>query len=80
MACMKGLSLALTLQISDPELQPDHPTASGGLQGYSADGLEQLQQVATEIIEGTAVAEQSVHEEEEKVEQAEDGDDKNEAT
>ena len=45
---------------SDPELQPDHPAASGGLQEYSAKGLEQLRQVVTEIIEGTAAAEQSV--------------------
>ena len=64
---------------SDQELQPDHPTASGGLPEYIAKGLEQLQQVATETVEGTAAAEQSVQEEEEE-EQADDVDDKKEAT
>ena len=54
--------------------------ASKGLPEYSAKGLEQLRQVATEIIDGTAAAEQSVQEKEEEEELVDDGDDKNEAT
>ena len=80
MACRKRAALGSYIADSDPESQPDHPTASGGLPEYSAEDLEQLWQVATEIIEGTAAAEQSVQEEEEEEEQADDGDDKNEAT
>ena len=46
---------------SDPEMQPDHPTASGGLPEYGAEGLESLRAAATEIIEGAAAsAEESV--------------------
>jgi len=56
MACRKRASLGSYIADSDPESQPDHPTASKGLPEYSAKGLEQLRQVATEIIEGTAAA------------------------
>jgi len=79
MACRKRASLGSYIADSDPESQRDHPTASKGLSEYSAKGLEQLRQVATEIIEGTAAAEQSVQEKEEKEERVDDGDDKNEA-
>ena len=79
MACRKRTAPGSYIADSDPELQPDHPTASGGLPEYSAEGLEQLRQVATKIIEGTAAAEQLVQEEEEKEELVDDGDDKNEA-
>ena len=54
MACRKRASLGSYIADSDPESQPDHPTASKGLPEYNAEGLEQLRQVATEIIEGTA--------------------------
>ena len=80
MACRKMTAPGSYIANSDPELQPDHPTASKGLPEYSTKGLEQLRQVATEIIEGTAAAEQSVQEEEEEEELVDDGDDKNEAT
>ena len=79
MACRKRTSLGSYIADIDTESQPDHPTASGGLPGYSAEGLEQLRQVATEIMEGTAAAEQSVQEEKEE-ELADDGNHKNEAT
>ena len=79
MACRKRIAPGSFIADSDQELQPDHPTASGGLPEYIAKGLEQLQQVATEIIEGTAAAEQSVQEKEDEDELADDGDDKNEA-
>ena len=80
MACRKRTAPGSYIADSDPESQPDHPTVCGGLLEYSAEGLEQLRQVATEIIEGTAAAEQSVQEKEEEDELVEDGDDKNEAT
>ena len=54
MACRKMTAPGSYIADSDLESQPDHPTASGGLPEYSAEGLEQLLQVATEIIEGTA--------------------------
>ena len=80
MACRKRASLGSYIADSDPESQPDHPTVSGGLSEYSAEGLEQLWQVATEIIEGEAAAEESVQGEEDEEEQADGGDDNNEAT
>jgi len=39
---------------SDPDSPEEDPTLSGGLPEFSAEGLEQLRQVATEIIEGAA--------------------------
>ena len=69
------------IQDSDPDSQGlgEDATATGGLPEYSAEGLEQLWKVVTEIIEGAAAAEQAVEEEEEEEEQADDGGDKNEA-
>ena len=75
MACRKRAALGTCIADSDPKSQPDHPTASEGLLEYSAEGLEQLRQAATEIMEGTAAAEQSVQEKEEEL--ADDRDNKN---
>ena len=57
-------STRLQTQDSDPESEEEDPTLSGGLLEISAEGLEQLRQVATEIIEGAAHVEQSDREEE----------------
>ena len=41
---------------SDPDSPEEDPTRSGGLPEFSAEGLEQLRQVATEIIEGATAS------------------------
>ena len=41
---------------SDPDSPEEDPTLSGGLPEFSAEGLEQLRQVATEIIEGATAS------------------------
>ena len=51
-------STRVQAQDSDPESGAEDPTASGGLPEFSGEGLEQLQHVATEIIEGAARIEQ----------------------
>jgi len=49
-------STRLQAVASDPDSAEEDPTLSGGLPEFSEEGLEQLRQVATEIIEGAAAS------------------------
>ena len=49
-------STRLQAVASDPDSAEEDPTLSGGLPEFSDEGLEQLRQVATEIIEGATAS------------------------
>jgi len=49
-------STRLQAVASDPDSAEEDPTLSGGLSEFSDEGLEQLRQVATEIIEGATAS------------------------